>query len=169
MTEYKVLNLVLFINSLIILNAIFFPWILVEKTFDLNENCTIYSGDYIGLYFDDICGVDIAIYESKFNIIRWLSALTALPALLSFVIFNWHIQTFTFENAERIVLLVLSLCEIALLIVIIYFWSDIDFNFLPHSNVTFFGFGYISLLLSLFIWASLLIWNTISIFILKEE
>lgn len=168
MTEYKYLNLILFINCLIILNSIFFPWILVEKGFQIDDNCTIYPYDNFGLYFDSLCGVDITVYEPNFAVVRWLCAFSTIPTLLTFVIFNWHIKTFSVENVEKLILIFLSFVEIVLISIILYFWHTLELSFLPRDSVTFFGFGYISFLLHLCIWITLITWCSVSYFIFNE-
>lgn len=166
--EFNLINLILFLNTLFIWDAMFAPWILINETTDIDTDCTVYKGDNFGLFFSSVCGDDFIVGNSKLNIIKWMNFVVAVITTVVFVVANWHQINFDFHRADRIMLLMASIVSLIMMITLFVIWSktNIDvFQELSSSVISYYGIGKILYIVSMIHWGIIFAWGLTTLFL----
>jgi hypothetical protein len=143
MYEHKLLNILFYLLSQLMLLSLFFPWIGIDSDRTLNvrdTSCKVYAGDSFG-FLDTVCGVSLVLLEPELNIVLWtLTGLTCL-VFISFTIFNWHLDSMTYDQVERKVIFVIISILVFSLIGIVSFWVKIEMKTFPSNRADINVFG----------------------------
>lgn len=170
MYEHNLINLLLYITSIVLWKAVFFPWILIEHDIVIPTEhvpqCTLFGGESLGYFFSSVCGVSLTTLESGLSVIRFLVIVVAVLTTCVFVISNWHKNTVNFEKADKILCFIVSSIIFVCMAVSLVLWNNFTFNTLPnnHAHISYFGAGFVAFVVGLVLWCVVLLWSLISFF-----
>ena len=164
MLEHNLINVVLFFNCQLIIFGLLLPWILISENIIVGT-CQMYQNDGIGLFFGTVCGLDLTEVEDGINLTKYVGVAVLFISTAIFSLNNWHVNSITYSNADRIMILIGSILVIILMSTMIGSWLSHAFLVLNGSGISHFGAGFILLLTSFSVWILIFCSTIVMIFL----